>query len=192
MCRGSARAVGGVPTPPHGSLDASTNTGRSARRRPDRRARPRSEASAQTAEPVRRPQSKPRRSRSRRCPSSCSRRAVAVSRSSNRSRNSPPELRANSQAASAVRRFPMWRVPVGLGAKRPRLTRRVSRGPQPTGRTGPGCCVLPCRFAQRSRCDGRPSCRLTPSHGRHGKMRSCTAPLISMTASRWSTDPTSS
>jgi hypothetical protein len=30
-----------------------------------------------------------------------------------------PEVRANSQATSAVRRFPICRSPVGLGANRP-------------------------------------------------------------------------
>src|SRR6266550_8706948 len=37
-----------------------------------------------------------------------------------RSRNSPPSWRANSQLKSAVRTFPMWRKPVGLGAMRTR------------------------------------------------------------------------
>ena len=37
-----------------------------------------------------------------------------------RRRNSPPWCRANSQLKSAVRTFPMWRKPVGLGAMRTR------------------------------------------------------------------------
>ena len=40
--------------------------------------------------------------------------------SSMRRRNCPPCRRANSQLNTAVRAVPMWRVPVGLGARRTR------------------------------------------------------------------------
>ena len=99
-------------------------------------ARPRSVPSARTAGPVRRPNQgrdvrdldavRPR-ARVERSPYRDPRTAAGTR----------PGAAGEQPAASAVRRFPMWRTPVGLGAKRPRLTRRVSRGPQPTGRTGP-------------------------------------------------------
>src|ERR1041384_1828045 len=45
--------------------------------------------------------------------------------SSIRRMNVPPLPRANSQLKSAVRALPTWRWPVGLGAKRRRITLRL-------------------------------------------------------------------
>src|SRR5215208_8023225 len=64
-------------------------------------------------------QSSPRALRSESCVSSTPGRTRERSRSSTRTRNRAPAERANSQASSAVRRFPRWSGPVGLGAKRP-------------------------------------------------------------------------
>src|SRR4051794_17833274 len=44
-----------------------------------------------------------------------------------RIRKRPPPFRANSQASSAVRRFPRCRSPVGEGAKRPVTMTRMAK-----------------------------------------------------------------
>jgi hypothetical protein len=64
-------------------------------------------------------QSSPRALRSESCVSSTPGRTRERSRSSTRTRNRAPAERANSHAKRAVRRFPRWSGPVGLGAKRP-------------------------------------------------------------------------